>query len=305
MPWRGWNRMTLPVIIVTAVVLTLTALASPDGPTPTTATPPAVPTAAGHQGTTVAVVLPGKVPLVLVRVRAGTFTMGSPTTERGRSDDETPHQVTLTRDYLIGKTEVTQAQWEALMGSNPSYFASGGDAPVEQVSWDDINGPDGFLAHLNGHLAATRQAGAGRMRLPSEAEWERAARGGTTTRFSYGDALGCDDVVCKPCPEHMRHMNWCGNNTSGGAAPVGRKPANPFGLHDVHGNVREWVQDWYAPYDSSAQKTDPTGPAGGVMRAIRGGRNDQPAWFCRSACRSLDPPATRDGHTGLRVAASI
>jgi formylglycine-generating enzyme required for sulfatase activity len=240
------------------------------------------------------------VPLAFVRIPAGTFSMGSPSGERNRGDDEAQHQVTLTRDYYIGKFEVTQAQWQAVMGSNPSYFKSGGDYPVEQISWIDITEDGGFLARLNRHLTSTGQPGAGRMRLPTEAEWERAARGGTTTRFSYGDALDCDDF-CKPCATHAQYMRWCGNNKPGRPDEVGRRKPNPFGLYDVHGDVFEWVQDWYGPYSSSAQK-DPKGPWKGSDRVIRGGRSDSPAHWCRAAYRGIKSPDGRDAHTGLRLA---
>jgi len=268
--------------------------AGPDTTAPTAAVP-----TPGSGGREIAVMLPGNIPLVLVRIPAGTFTMGSPAGERGRSDDETPHQVTLTRDYFIGKYEVTQAQWQAIMGNNPSYFSSGGDYPVDQVSWDDITGSDGFLARLNRHLASTKQPGAGQMRLPTEAEWERAARGGTTTRFSYGDVLECRDL-CKPCATHSRYMWWCGE----GPRPVGGKQPNPYGLYDVHGNVFEWVQDWYGLYGSSAQ-TDPKGPARGSDRVVRGGGSDTLLQYSRSAARTLRLPGERHTHTGLRLARSL
>ena len=248
----------------------------------------------------ITVKLPGNVPLVLVRIPAGTFTMGSPIGERSREDDEAQHQVTLTRDYYIGKYEVTQAQWQAIMGSDPSYFSSGGDYPVEQVSWNDITAPDGFLAKLNRHLAGTGQPGAGRMRLPTEAEWERAARGGTTTRFSYGDVLDCKDV-CRPCATHSRYMWWCGGNHPGRPAPVGGKQPNQYGVYDMHGNVWEWAQDRYGPYSSSAQ-TDPTGPSRGLDRVVRGGGSEVPLANSRSAARRVRPPDDRWAHTGLRLA---
>jgi formylglycine-generating enzyme required for sulfatase activity len=255
---------------------------------------------AAPSGQEITVTLPGNVPLAFVRIPAGTFSMGSPSGERNRGDDEAQHQVTLTRDYYIGKFEVTQAQWQAVMGSNPSYFKSGGDYPVEQISWIDITEDGGFLARLNRHLTSTGQPGAGRMRLPTEAEWERAARGGTTTRFSYGDALDCDDF-CKPCTTHAQYMRWCGNNKPGRPDEVGRRKPNPFGLYDVHGDVFEWVQDWYGPYSSSAQK-DPKGPWKGSDRVIRGGRSDSPAHWCRAAYRGIKSPDGRDAHTGLRLA---
>ena len=200
------------------------------------------------------VTLPGGVPLVLVKIPHGTFLMGSPAAERGRGDDETQHQVTISTDYYIGKTVVTQAQWQAVMGSNPSYFANcGGTCPVDEVSWDDIAGSGGFLEKLN---AALGLSGASAFRLPTEAEWERAARGGTTTRFSFGDALDCDDQ-CVSCASADPYIWWCGNQKSA-PQPVAQKQPNPYGLYDVHGDAQEWVQDWYAAYPTTAV-TDPAG----------------------------------------------
>ncbi len=208
--------------------------------------------------------LPGGVPLVLVKIPHGTFLMGSPDAERGRDNSETQHEVTLSSDYYIGKTLVTQAQWQAVMGSNPSYFSScGGTCPVENVSWNDIAGSGGFLEKLN---AALGLSGASAFRLPTEAEWEQAARGGTTTRFSFGDALECDDrssaagrAVRTPI------VWWCGNRTPA-ARPVGQKQPNPYGLYDVNGNVSEWVEDWAGAYPTGAV-TDPRAAAASSGRA--------------------------------------
>jgi formylglycine-generating enzyme required for sulfatase activity len=300
MSWQQETRVKSAVVGALVLGATVASAGSPPGPPASSSTPAARHSAPPGRSRAITVLLPGKVPLVLVRVPAGTFTMGSPVSERGRGDAETPHQVKLTREHVIGQAEVTQAQWQALMGSNPSYFSYGGDSPVEQVSWDDITGPDGFLARLNRHLASTSQFGAGRMRLPTEAEWERAARGGTTTRFSHGDALGCDDL-CGPCPTHLRYMKWCGNNDSGRAEPIAGRRPNPFGLFDAHGNAREWVQDWYGEYAATPQ-IDPTGPPSGSHRVVRGGRNDSGAKYCRSAVRDFEAPDFRDAHTGFRVA---
>ncbi len=286
-------------LVVACAALALATLAS--GAISATEGAPS-PKAAGASGADreITVVLPGNVPLVLQRIPAGTFTMGSPTSERNRMDDEAQHQVTLTRDYYIGKYEITQGQWRAIMGNDPSYFASGDDYPVDQVSWDDITGPDGFLARLNRHLTATGQRGAGRMRLPTEAEWERAARGGTTTRFSYGDVLDCKDSCSRPCATHSRYMWWCGE----GPGPVGARQPNPYGLYDAHGNASEWVADWYGPYATSAQ-TDPRGPARGSLRVVRGGGTNLPRQYSRSAARGSRAPGERHPHTGFRLACSI
>ena len=204
-----------------------------------------------------------------------------------------PRQVTLTADYYIGKYEVTQAQWMAVMGSNPSAFTTcGGDCPVENVSWNDLRRKDGFIAKLNELLGTTK------FRLPTEAEWERAARGNTQTRFSFGDALDGDDL-CGPNAPADPYVWWCAN-----AGPsnhvVGTKGANPFGLYDVHGQVSEWVEDWYGPYPASAQ-SNPTGASSGVYRVIRGGNRLAVLRYGRSAARGYWEPSNFALHVGFRL----
>jgi formylglycine-generating enzyme required for sulfatase activity len=244
----------------------------------------------------VTLTLPGGVPLVMVRVPAGTFRMGSPISERNRWYDETLHTVTVSRDYWLGKYEVTQAQWQAVMGTNPSFSrACGGDCPVEMVSWNEIRGPGGFLEKLNGLLEGPD------FRLPTEAEWERAARAGTQTRFSFGDALSGDDY-CGMDAEAGSYAWWCAN-AGGAARPVGKKAANAFGLHDMHGNAWEWVEDWYGSYPATAQ-SDPTGPAAGTARVQRGGGWGSGLRGARSAFRVADPPDARAFDLGFRLARS-
>lgn len=257
------------------------------------------------------VTLPGGVPLSLVKIPAGTFLMGSPPDERGRSMYEGPqHQVTLTRPFFIGKLEVTQEQWAALMGSNPSENAAcGPNCPVEKVSWPDICGSGtacgdspGFIKALNDHLAATGQPGAGLFRLPTEAEWEYAARAGTTSRFSHGDVLECDDQ-CGACAAHDPYLWWCGN--AGGTTQSGKqKLANPFGLHDMHGNVMEWVNDRWANNYPAGPVVDPQGPESGEFRVLRGGGYYFYSQYSRSAFRGNGPPDMRSTHYGFRVARS-
>jgi formylglycine-generating enzyme required for sulfatase activity len=249
----------------------------------------------------VTVTLPGGVPLVLVRVSAGTFLMGSPDGERGNFlGNETRHEVTLTQDYYLGKTEITQAQWEAVMGtpmrSECGDIAVGGDFPVYCVTWNRIAGPGGFIEKLNAHL------GTDVFRLPTEAEWERAARAGTTTRFSHGDVLECSDE-CEPCAAHDDYMWWCGNVSPFGPKPVGQKLPNPFGLHDMHGNLWEIVNDRYQEF-SSAPVTDPTGPGGNGDIVLRGGGAE--AWINRSASRVGGSPDDRaqNNQVGFRIAAT-
>ncbi len=249
----------------------------------------------------VTVLLPGNVPLELLRIPADTFAMGSPDTERGRVSEEGPqHAVTLTKAYFVGRTEVTQAQWQAVMGGNPASGAGvGPDLPVYNVSWTDIAGPGGFLEKLNQVLASSGQVGAGMLRLPTEAEWESAARAGTSSRFAFGDALGCNDA-CGACAGAAAAMWWCGdagstNHSTGALAP------NPYGLADAHGNVWEWVADWWGPYAAAAQ-TDPPGPASGSYRVDRGGDSFSPASDCRAARREYQTPGVRTGNIGFRIA---
>lgn len=247
----------------------------------------------------ITVTLPGGVPLVLVRIPAGTFQMGAPVDERGTSPtgfEQPRHAVTLTRDFYIGKTEVTQAQWVAVMTTNPSVYTScGGDCPVDLVTWDLVRGENGFIAKLNQLLGTTK------FRLPTEAEWERAARGGTDSRFSFGDALDGDDA-CGANAAASPSVWWCG--TAGSSpSPVGKKSANPFGLFDVHGNVWELVEDWYGPYTEGAQ-TDPTGPATGSVKTIRGGTWTFFLRDARSASRYFNSPEVGIGTVGFRLARS-
>ena len=243
------------------------------------------------------VLLPGSVPLVMVRIHGGTpFLMGAPHDQRGSTSYERPqHLVTISEDYYLGKLEVTQAQWHAVMGGNPSHFSDcGATCPVEQVSWDDIAGAGGFLDRLNGAHGATVY------RLPTEAEWEYAARAGTDARFSYGDALECGDE-CESCGTHARNMWWCGN--AGSTHPGGEKPPNPWGLFDMHGNVWEWVSDWYGTYVSAPQ-TDPQGRVTGKRRIVRGGSWSADASHCRSTRRFYSAPIYRYDSVGFRLARS-
>jgi len=244
--------------------------------------------------------LPGGVPLIMVRIPAGSFQMGAPATEQYSWDNhERPvHQVSLTSDFYIGRYEVTQAQWQAVMGTLPSYNSTcGASCPVEQVSWDDIRGATGFIAKLNQLL------GTSAFRLPTEAEWERATRGGTQTRYSFGDALTADKE-CGKSPELEQYAWSCANAT--GTHPVGMKMANPFGLFDVHGNVQEWVEDCYGTYPSTAQ-TNPTGPtcSSEPQRVFRGGSYGHWNSAVRSAWRDYHFPNMVSRSVGFRLAMSL
>ncbi|MBQ7443103.1 MAG: SUMF1/EgtB/PvdO family nonheme iron enzyme [Bacteroidaceae bacterium] len=216
----------------------------------------------------------------MIRVEGGTFTMGA-TSEQGydaEGDEKPAHQVTLS-SYYIGETEVTQALWEAVMGSNPSYF-KGGNRPVEQVSWDDCRT---FISRLN---SATGR----NFRLPTEAEWEYAARGGKRSQgYKYSGSNTLDNVA------------WYDDNSGGETHPVKTKSPNELGLYDMSGNIWEWCYDWKGSYSSSSQ-TNPTGRSSGSGRVNRGGGWFNDAGDCRVSPRSLDAPGYRGSYLGFRLA---
>jgi formylglycine-generating enzyme len=226
--------------------------------------------------------------MTFVWIAPGTFMMGSPEDEPERHDDETLHRVTLTRGYYLQTTPVTQGQWQALMDDNPSQFTGDGDTcPVESVSWNDAQK---FIQKLNQRGDRITYG------LPTEAQWEYAARAGTTTAFYFGDQLSTDQANYNgnyPMPGGSKG-EWRKKTT-----PVGSFPANAWGLYDMHGNVWERCQDWYGKYPSGSL-TDPTGPSSGAYRVARGGSWIFFAWFCRSARRSNFLPVIRD--LGLRLA---
>lgn len=220
----------------------------------------------------------------MLLVPPGSFTMGC-TASVGYPcvlDENPTHSVTLTQAFYLGRYEVTQSQWVARMGSNPSYFqgASYPDAanrPVEQVSWTTVQG----------YLAATD------MRLPSEAEWEYACRAGTTTAFSNGSS---NDGTLGP-------IAWFTTNASSQTHAVGGKAANALGLHDMSGNVFEWVNDWYdINYYSASPSTNPLGPVSGTRHVLRGGAWYSSTSFLRSSSRSADTPSASNSLLGFRVA---
>ena len=216
----------------------------------------------------------------MVWVEGGTFRMGA-TSEQGSDawDFEKPvHSVTLS-GYYIGKTEVTQALWKAVMGSNPSFF-EGDNLPVEQVSWDDCQE---FIRELN---ALTGQ----NFRLPTEAEWEFACRGGNNSRgYKYSGSNYIDNVA------------WYEDNSGEKTHPVATKLPNELGIYDMTGNVLEWCSDWYGDYSSGAQ-TNPKGPDSGSGRVSRGGSWYNSARFCRSSLRCNIYPTRRLNSLGLRLA---
>jgi formylglycine-generating enzyme required for sulfatase activity len=222
--------------------------------------------------------------------------MGSPSGERGRSTNEGPQtNVTITQPFYMGKYEVTQAQWLALMESNPSFFKAP-NLPVETLSWDEANE---FITALNDHITSTGQ-GPAMVRLPTEAEWEYAARAGTTTRFHFGDSLSVDDA-CTDDDIRSQYMWFCGS-AENLTHPVGQLLPNAFGLHDMNGNAWEWCQDWIDLYPGGSVN-DPQGPATGTARVYRGGSLGSSAGLCRSAYRNGGQPANRFFFIGLRLVA--
>ncbi len=220
-------------------------------------------------------------------VPAGRFLMGSPAGEEGHYEDETPqHPVVLTRSFYLGTYPVTQEQWQAVMGSNPSRF-KGKRRPVETVSWEQCAN---FCERLG------RREGR-RYRLPTEAEWERACRAGTTSPFAFGDLISTDLA------------NYDGNCTYGKSArgtcrrtttTVGKFPPNAWGLYDMHGNVKEWCADWIGDYEPR-EKIDPEDSASGIYRVLRGGSWFDIPRFCRSAMRRGSAPTEEDREAGFRA----
>jgi len=224
--------------------------------------------------------------------------MGSPESEPERSDDETLHEVTLTEGYWIADTACTQELWQAVMGQNPSHFKNDPDGkslkrPVEKVSWEDSKS---FCARLNEALGDT-PGDAHIFRLPTEAEWENACRSGTETPFSFGDDVTPDQV------------NFDGNYPYAGGAkgkyrkkPVAVKdlPANPWGIHEMHGNVWEWCEHWLGEYNCK-NAVDPKGPDSGTSRVLRGGSWLDGARYTRSAYRYYYEPGFRSSFIGFRL----
>jgi formylglycine-generating enzyme required for sulfatase activity len=219
----------------------------------------------------------------MVLIPPGTFQMGcTASNQYGCYFHENPtHSVTLTQAFYMGRCEVTQGQWVAKMGSNPSYFQGYSDSanrPVEQVRWDTIQG----------YLSATD------MRLPSEAEWEYACRAGTTSAFNNGSS---DDAT-------VGSIAWYSSNSGNQTHAVGGKAANALGLYDMSGNVWEWVNDWYdGSYYSVSPSTNPLGPVSGTYRVLRGGSWNWSTDYVRSSYRYAGPlPAGPNSYVGFRVA---
>ena len=235
-----------------------------------------------------------KTGMEFVLIPGGTFTMGSPNTEADRDRDEMQHSVTLS-PYLISKTEVTQAVWERIMGINPSFF-KGPERPVEKVSWNDC-------------VSFCEKVG---LALPTEAQWEFAARAGTQSVYYWGQAFElsqCNSAsywakqVLRNMDEHRQFdfdSKW--QSLGAGRTSVGKFPPNAYGLYDMAGNVFEWCYDRYGAYSSNSA-TNPTGPTSGARRVYRGGSWDAPAGRLRSAFRGVGGPGLADYDLGFRVLA--
>lgn len=233
----------------------------------------------------------GGVNMAFVWIEPGVFQMGSPDTEEGRWGNEGPlHEVEISRGFWLGKYEVTQGQWEAVMGTTPwsgeAYVRSNPSHPAVYISWEDVQA---FITKLND------AAGSEVYRLPTEAEWEYACRAGTLTRWSFGD----DE-------SQLTHYAWYSDNAWDAgeeyAHAVGQKKPNAWGLYDMHGNVWEWVQDWYDDaYYNSSPRVDPLGPDTGSYRVIRGGDFEYIARIARSARRGNGSPGGRYFDIGVRL----
>ena len=233
-------------------------------------------------GSVITIPVKNGINIEMVKVEAGSFNMGATPEMENPDDREKPvHRVTLTNNYYIGKYEVTQALWKIVMGSNPSNF-KGDNLPVEKVSWNDCQK---FISKLNKLTGKS-------FRLPTEAEWEFAARGGNKSRgYQYSGSNVIDDVA------------WYDGNSGSKTHAVGTKQPNELGIYDMTGNVLEWCQDWYDSYSSSPQ-TNPTGAVSGSFRVLCGGSWGNSAGYCRSSCRGSNTPGSRNNFLGLRLVLS-
>jgi formylglycine-generating enzyme required for sulfatase activity len=216
-----------------------------------------------------------------VWIPPGNFLMGSPKEETSRGN-ETQHKVTLTKGFYMGVYPVTQAQYKAVMGKDPSQFKGEKSLPVHGVTWDDCQE---FIKKL-------REKDKKSYRLPTEAQWEYACRAGTKTPFYFGEMITTDQA------------NYAKGKERGKPMPVGSFPANTFGLYDMHGNVRQFCQDWYGEYPQT-EVVDPEGPKSGEYRVLRNGSYHRGSESCRSANRNGREPEFRDGDVGFRICFSV
>ncbi len=239
--------------------------------------------------------------LEMILIQSGSFQMGSPINERGSlSEAEVISNVTISQPYFLGEHEVTQAEWGNVMGTNPSQYRGKPDNPVESITWEQAAKFCNVLSRINGYkpvydeVTWKRKPDADGFRLPTEAEWEYACRAGTTTRFSFGDALDASDAGDSFSKTLDKYLWWRGNNGGSssyfgsGTKPVGVKLANPWGLKGMHGNVSEWCEDYWVTERDTEKVVDPLGPESGSSHVIRGGYFGSYARYCRSASRYCD-----------------
>jgi len=256
----------------------------------------------GEQSSVVSATTNPYIPPEMVWINSETFTMGSPTNEANRGSNETQHDVTISKGFNMGKYEVTQELYQAVMGVNPSIFTSNpatGEVqerrPVESVTWYDAVEFCNKLSEMEGLTKAYKIIGAtvtvnwetNGYRLPTEAEWEYACRAGMTTAYNTGDTIS-------------DNTGWYTNNSNSRTHEVGKKSANAWGLYDMQGNVWEWCWDWYGSYASESQ-TDPRGAASGSSRVLRGGGWDNFGQLLRSAFRDYNNPDIRGDNDGFRL----
>ena len=222
----------------------------------------------------------------LALIPAGEFLMGSPDSDSEAESGEKPqHNVQITKPFYLGVHEVTQGQYQQVMGSNPSRFKQSGEtAPVETVSWEEVQEFCRKLSALPTEKAVRRQ-----YRLPTEAEWEYACRAGSTSRYYFGDSAA-----------NLDSHAWHSGNSGATTHPVGQKQPNAWGLYDMHGNVLEWCNDWHGPYQSAAVR-DPGGAGQASVRVLRGGGFGNNVSDCRSALRTGAPQGSRNPDDGFRV----
>jgi formylglycine-generating enzyme required for sulfatase activity len=259
------------VIVTTAVLVVATSRLMAPGPAST-------------------VLIEPQTRMEFVAIEPGSFVMGSPIREAGRNDDETAHRVTMTRRFFVGRREVTQTQWTMVMGQNPSHFKDCSHCPVENVDFYEVAS---FITHLNAQSTSMRY------RLPTEAEWEYVCRAGTQTPFTTGGHITVDQANVDG---RFPYAGSAATASYDKTRPAGSFAPNPWGLYDVHGNVWEWTNDWYGPYDSRAD-TDPKGPDAGTVRVIRGGSWRFDANSARCALRYTHSPQDKGSSLGFRLVA--